>query len=73
MPYERTRDLPVSVRNTMRGTNTAMPAGGVATSRARRVSRKVAWSAVKEKYAKGADKKWHAKQPDARGSTQEMR
>jgi cation transport regulator len=75
MPYERTRDLPDSVRANIpahaqdiykEAFNHAWDEYKDASKRRgdesrEEVAHKVAWSAVKEKYEKGADGKWHAK------------
>ena len=75
MPYDRIGDLPDSVRDNVpkhaqeiykEAFNSAWSEYKDADDRRGDASReetahKVAWSAVKEKYKKGDDDKWHAK------------
>ncbi len=76
MPYKTTSELPDSVKNVLpahaqdtykEAFNSAY--GEYRDARDRRgdedretVAHKVAWSAVKHKYKKGADNKWHRKE-----------
>lgn len=76
MPYQSTSELPDSVRNVLppHAQDTYKEAFNSAYQQykdpeARRddagreeVAHRVAWSAVKEKYEKGDDDKWHPKQ-----------
>lgn len=73
MPYDSRSDLPESVRNVLpphaqsiykEAFNSAWEQYAKAEDRRGDASREetahaVAWSAVKEKYAKGDDDKWH--------------
>ena len=75
MPYERITDLPESVRDNVpkhaqeiykEAFNSAWDQYDEPSERRGDASReetahKVAWAAVKEKYEKGADDRWHAK------------
>lgn len=75
MPYKHTSDLPEAVRDNLPGHaqdifkeafNSAWDEYADAAKRdsdesREAVSFKVAWSAVKNEYEKGADGKWHAK------------
>ena len=75
MPYDRISDLPDSVRDNVpkhaqeiykEAFNSAWDQYDAPSERRGGASReetahKVAWSAVKEKYAKGDDGDWHAK------------
>jgi len=75
MPYERISDLPDSVRDNVpkhaqeiykEAFNSAFDQYDQPGERRGGASReetahKVAWAAVKEKYEKGADDRWHAK------------
>ena len=75
MPYDSRSDLPDSVRNVLpphaqsiykEAFNSAWEQYAKAEDRQGDSSREetahaVAWSAVKEKYAKGDDEKWHPK------------
>lgn len=75
MPFNSTNDLPESVKNVLPGhaQNIYKEAFNSAydeykNSEDRRgdadreeVAHKVAWNAVKQKYEKGADDKWHEK------------
>ena len=75
MPYSRISDLPASVRDNVprhaqeiykEAFNSAWDQYADADDRRGDASReetahRVAWSAVKEKYAKGDDGHWHAK------------
>jgi len=75
MPYERISDLPDSVRDNVpkhaqeiykEAFNSAFDQYDEPGERRGGASReetahKVAWAAVKEKYGKGADDRWHAK------------
>jgi len=75
MPYERISDLPDSVRDNVpkhaqeiykEAFNSAFDQYDEPGERRGGASReetahKVAWAAVKEKYEKGADDRWHAK------------
>ena len=75
MPYERITDLPESVRDNVpkhaqeiykEAFNSAWDQYDTPGERRGDASReetahKVAWAAVKEKYEKGADDRWHAK------------
>jgi cation transport regulator len=74
MPYERLSDLPEPVRNHLprhaqeiykEAFNSAWddyrdPDERRGDESREEVSHKVAWSAVKQKYGKGADGDWHA-------------
>lgn len=76
MPYDSRSDLPESVRNVLpphaqsiykEAFNSAWEQYAKAEDRQEDNSREetahaVAWSAVKEKYAKGDDDKWHPKE-----------
>lgn len=75
MPYSSVRDLPDSVRDNIPGHaqeiykeafNNAWnqyknPGDRRGDASREEVAHRVAWSAVKEKYEKGDDDKWHAK------------
>ena len=75
MPYERITDLPESVRDNVprhaqeiykEAFNSAWDQYDTPDERRGDASReetahKVAWAAVKEKYEKGEDERWHAK------------
>jgi len=75
MPYERISDLPDSVRDNVpkhaqeiykEAFNSAFDQYDEPGERRGGASReetahRVAWAAVKEKYGKGADDRWHAK------------
>ena len=75
MPYERITDLPESVRDNVpkhaqeiykEAFNSAWDQYDTPSERRGDASReetahKVAWAAVKEKYEKGEDDRWHAK------------
>ena len=75
MPYERITDLPESVRDNVpkhaqeiykEAFNSAWDQYDEPSERRGDASReetahKVAWAAVKEKYEKGEDERWHAK------------
>lgn len=75
MPYERKSDLPDSVKDNLpshaqdiykEAFNSAYDQYDKPSEREGDASReetahKVAWSAVKQKYEKGDDDKWHAK------------
>lgn len=75
MPYTKTSELPASVKNVLpahaqdiykEAFNSAYDEYGDASKRRNDTSReeaahRVAWSAVKNKYHKGQDNKWHQK------------
>lgn len=75
MPYEQNADLPDSVRKHVPDhaqtiyreafnhawEQYAKPADRRGDDSREEVAHKVAWAAVKEKYAKGADGDWHPK------------
>ena len=75
MPYDRISELPASVRDNVpkhaqeiykEAFNSAWDQYDTPSERRGDASReetahKVAWSAVKEKYQKGEDDRWHAK------------
>jgi len=75
MPYERITDLPESVRDNVpkhaqeiykEAFNSAWdqydtPAERRGDASREETAHKVAWAAVKEKYEKGEDDRWHAK------------
>ena len=75
MPYNKTSDLPVSVKDNLpahakeiylAAFNSAYEEYKDSDDRRgsesrEEVAHKVAWSAVKKDYQKGADDKWHAK------------
>lgn len=75
MPYDRISELPASVRDNVpkhaqeiykEAFNSAWDQYDEPEERRGGASReetahKVAWAAVKEKYEKGADERWHAK------------
>jgi cation transport regulator len=75
MPYTKTSDLPASVKNVLpthaqdiykEAFNSAFEEYKSASKRRSNTSReeaahRVAWGAVKSKYRKGDDNKWHQK------------
>jgi cation transport regulator len=75
MPYDRTSELPDSVRNVLPSHARSIykeafdsawdeykePKDRRGDSSREEVSHRVAWQAVKQKYEKGEDGKWHPK------------
>ena len=76
MPYSSVNDLPDSVKNVLPShaqeifkeafnsayENYKHPEDRRGNDDREDVARKVAWAAVKKKYGKGADEKWHTKE-----------